>query len=241
MSRSRNDEDDEAASLAFALKLQEEFDKLASTESSQQHPSIDDDYLLALQLQADYDSQQGASSSNGKTTTSDEELARQLQAEADAIYNTPTHMSDYEFAKMLQMQEDGLYNASTSSSFVPLPPPPTWASPPTNVGKVPWSASSPSQGFKGPPPLPPTPGQPPTSPSFYPPAYPFHSDGWNPQAPPVNISPSSPVEWTKSYGDHGATTQISGFPQPLEQHSGAHSSTVCHYKLSLNCRAPMKY
>jgi hypothetical protein len=84
--------EDEDASLALALSLQDEFDRMSLP---QQNSSYDDDYRFALQLQADLERSQSYPDP-GKWKVAQPTYGAQVQGVA---------MSDEEYARLVQMQE----------------------------------------------------------------------------------------------------------------------------------------
>jgi len=152
--------DDEAASLALAHQLQDEYDKLGQSTplSKQEYESLhalDHAHPSSEKQKVDQPIEDSsAHDSNWRVMISDEEYAKQLQAEENATYTPP--MSDEELARLLQMHEDGVFDAASTSFAVPpaadkkgkkpyvtmLPQPP---SPPATPGKsLPSSAAFPS-------------------------------------------------------------------------------------------------
>jgi len=117
-------DDDESASLALAHQLQAEFDRLAHDPSSsqyQQSPLLDDTHKSSFKRL----SEDPGDGPNWRVHISDEEYARQLQAEENATYTPP--MSDEEFARLLQMQEVEVLRQSrkvnsSPKSLLPLLP-----------------------------------------------------------------------------------------------------------------------
>src|SRR5277367_367311 len=127
---------DDEASLAFARKLQDEYDRLAFASSA---VSTNDDFKLSNKLSGDLQSDAhtlSAIPSKGKQPMTDEEYARFLANDQTADYRSSS-ISDEEFARLLQMQEDPTFNFSS-----PFPPTPQSRSP---NDKDPFSVLSPPQ------------------------------------------------------------------------------------------------
>jgi hypothetical protein len=133
MSYSRED-----ASLAYARRLQEEFDRFSLSSPK----TVDNDFQLALKLQAIETEEVAPSSSRWGGGVSDEEYARRLQVEGDAAQKSV--MSDEEFARMLQRQEenDAITNKSMPSPVYPANSPPLS---PFHKGKAPMKSPLPTQ------------------------------------------------------------------------------------------------
>jgi len=135
---------DEEASLAFARKLQDEYDRLAFASSA---ASANDEFKMSNFLSGDYQSDAHSLSaipSKGKQPMTDEEYARHLRGETDHYHSPP--MSDEEFARMLQIQEDPNFDFSS-----PFPPTPQSRSPNDITRKDPFSLPSTSQQLPRPP------------------------------------------------------------------------------------------
>ena len=169
-------DDDESASLALAHQLQAEFDRLAHDPSSsqyQQSPLLDDTHKSSFKRL----SEDPGDGPNWRVHISDEEYARQLQAEENATYTPP--MSDEEFARLLQMQEVEVFIPESSSSAVS----------PSSIAKGKFVSEVP------PPPSPPqTPA--PFPRTLFPPGYPAgHHEAYI-QQPPVVCVPKSPERQT---------------------------------------------
>jgi hypothetical protein len=114
----------EDASLAYARRLQEEFDRLSFASPA----AVDDDFALALRLQALETNEGGASTSGWNSTSNDEAYAKRLQREAKG-----PGLSDDDDARFLQPQEEhGSSGPSAEYSAGAHPPPP-----PNNKGKAP--------------------------------------------------------------------------------------------------------
>lgn len=144
---------DEEASLAFARKLQEEYDRLAFVASSA--GSANDDSKVSNLLSEDYQSDAhslSATASKGKQPMTDDEYARHLAGERDDYQSAL--MSDQEFARQLQLQEDPNFNFSS-----PFPPTPQSHSPNDNTRKDPFSVPSTLPYLLRPPSPPITPSQ----------------------------------------------------------------------------------
>jgi hypothetical protein len=149
---------DEEASLAFARKLQDEYDRLAFVASSA--GSANNDSKVSNLLSGDYQSDAhslSATPSKGKQPMTDEEYARHLAGERDDYQSAP--VSDQEFARQLQLQEDPNFNFSS-----PFPPTPQSRSPNDNSRKDPFSVPSTLPYLLRPPSPPITPSQFSTSP-----------------------------------------------------------------------------
>jgi hypothetical protein len=164
----------EDASLALALRLQAEFDRTPSSQQGQQQLSVDDDYRLAAQLQQDYTATSTSNSldnlSSWRVNVSDEEYARQLQAEVDMTITPP--MSDEDFARLIQMQENG----DLDHMYAP-----------------PSSMTDDNKTRQRPP-------SPPKTPPIAPPQHlsfsaAMGSSAWEPQPPPLFQRPSTPEGW----------------------------------------------
>src|ERR1700733_13405381 len=111
----------EDMSLAYARRLQVEFDRFSLSSTK----TVDNDFELALKLQALETEDAPPSSSGLGGGVSDEDYARRLQVEGgDAAQKSL--MSDEEFARMLQRQEDddAIANSSMYSPMYPANSPP---------------------------------------------------------------------------------------------------------------------
>jgi hypothetical protein len=126
-------------SLAYARRLQEEFDRFSLSSTK----TVDNDFELALKLQALETEDAAPSSSGWGCGVSDEDYARRLQVEGgDAAQKSV--MSDEEFARMLQRQEDddAIANGSIYSPMNPANSPPLS---PFDKGKAPMKSPLVSQ------------------------------------------------------------------------------------------------
>ena len=197
----------EEASEAYARRLQQEFDRFESSPAI-----VDHDFQLALKLQESENSGPSSSGWGGRGGVSDEEFARQLQAEVDAA--SKPAMSDEEFARMLQNQLEENENGSNnktggfSKSMYPGIAPPL--SPPMDKGKAPMmgpvqtSIAMPiAQPPLSPPISIPEPQIPPPPPSYNIPggfpssSSPRSSDENIPAPPPLMRPPTPPPGWVE--------------------------------------------
>lgn len=172
-------DDDESASLALAHQLQAEFDRLAhnpphnpSSSQYQQSSLLDDTHKSPFKRPPE----DPGDRPDWRVHISDEEYARQLQAEENATYTPP--MSDEEFARLLQMQEVEAFIPESSSSAVP----------PSSIAKGKFVSEVP------PPPSPPqTPAS--LSRTLFPPGYPSgYHEAYLQQQPPVVCVPEAPEQ-----------------------------------------------
>src|SRR5579859_2318711 len=177
----------EEASLAYARKLQEEFDRLALSGSA------DNDYQLALKLQNEFGGAQASSS--GWSASSDEELARQLQAEVNAETYKSQALADEEFARQLQEQESSAQSAENW-----FPPSTSYAAPPTPQADKGKGRQTYAPLTQRPPSPPATPQQPQILPPFMPSPAGASSSESNEdfgEPPPITRPPTPPPGWVE--------------------------------------------